>query len=124
MTQNIEAKSKPRILFVCGRNQWRSPTAERTYRNDQRIEVRSAGTSPKSRRQVAEKDLRWANLVLVMERGHKLWIVETFRGIRLPPIESLDIPDEFGLMDEELIEMIRSGVEPHIQLLVGTSGRE
>ena len=34
---------KPHVLFVCGRNQWRSPTAARIYANDQRIEVRSAG---------------------------------------------------------------------------------
>src|SRR5512139_3631699 len=37
--------SRPHILFVCGRNKWRSPTAERLYRNDNRIEVRSAGVS-------------------------------------------------------------------------------
>ena len=37
------APHKPRILFICGRNLWRSQMAERIYANDQRMEVRSAG---------------------------------------------------------------------------------
>ena len=100
---------KPRILFVCGRNQWRSPTAERVYRDDPRVEVRSAGVSAKSRRRVSAEDLSWADLVVVMEKRYKSRIVETFR--EHPPIVSLDIPDEFEYMDEELIRLIREGVE-------------
>ncbi len=29
----------------------------------------------------------------------------------LPPIESLEIPDEFEFMDEELVELLRAAVE-------------
>lgn len=32
-------------------------------------------------------------------------------------MKSLEIPDEYEYMDEELIELIRSGVEYHIKLL-------
>jgi predicted protein tyrosine phosphatase len=103
---------KPRILFVCGRNQWRSPTAERIYRDDPRIHVRSAGVSAKSRHQISADDLSWADLVVVMERRYKSRITETFRDH--PPIVSLDIPDEFEYMDEELIKLIREGVEFHL----------
>lgn len=105
-----------RILFVCGRNQWRSPTAARVYAEDERVEARSAGVSGKSRHRVSEKDLLWADLVLVMERRYKMRICEMFGGLEaLPPIESLDIPDEYGYMDEELIEAIREGTEHHLQ---------
>ncbi len=31
------------ILFICLRNQWQSPTAEKVYSKDPRINVRSAG---------------------------------------------------------------------------------
>jgi predicted protein tyrosine phosphatase len=104
---------KPRILFVCGRNQWRSPTAERVYRDDPRVDVRSAGVSVKSRHQVSVDDLSWADLVVVMERRYKSRILGTFRDH--PPIVSLDIPDEFEYMDEELIKLIRQGVEFHLK---------
>jgi hypothetical protein len=63
--------SKPHILFVCGKNQLRSPTAERTYRNDKRIEVRSAGMSGKSKHPISNDDIEWATLILVMESGYK-----------------------------------------------------
>ena len=66
----MTAPRRPKILFLCGRNQWRSPTAEALYRNDPRVEVRSAGLSPEARRRVTARDLAWADLVLTMERSH------------------------------------------------------
>ena len=107
--------SRPHILFVCGRNQWRSPTAAQVYANDQRIEVRSAGVSPQSPRRVSERDLLWADLVLVMERKHRSRIQDRFRHLPdPPPIESLEIPDVYGYMDEELVDLIVETTEPHL----------
>src|SRR6476660_4837045 len=99
---------KPHVLFVCGRNQWRSPTAERIYRNDSRVEVRSAGVSVRSGHQISADDLLWANLVIVMERRYKSRILDTFRDRPdLPRIVSLEIPDDYPLMDEALIKLLR-----------------
>ncbi len=114
-------QSKPHLLFVCGRNQWRGPTAEWLYRHDERIEVRSAGTSASSRHRVSAADIQWADLILVMEAKYRAWIVTNFQTIKLPPIEDLDIPDEYGYLDEELIDLLRHGVEPHLQHLTHAS---
>ncbi len=74
--------------------------------------MRSAGVSDKSRHRVTEKDLSWADLVLVMERKHKARITEAFAHLEnLPRIESLDIPDEYEFMDEELVDLLQSGTE-------------
>lgn len=103
---------KPRILFICGRNQWRSRKAQEIYANDQRMEVRSAGVSPISAHQVSQADLEWADLVLVMELKHEDRIVAMFRDMRKPRFECLDIPDESETMDDEtLAELIRDGTE-------------
>ena len=111
--KHLSLVPKPHILFVCGRNQLRSPTAEAIYRRDPRLEVRSAGVSPSSPQRVTEKGLRWASLVLVMERKHAARIREQFSQLdELPPIKSLDIPDEYQFMDPELITLIRDRVEP------------
>ena len=83
--------SKPHILFVCGRNQWRSPTAARIYANDNSIEARSAGLSPKSRHQLNSRDIEWADLIIVMEQNYQARIHGRYRDFSLPPIESLDI---------------------------------
>lgn len=100
------------ILFVCGKNLRRSPTAEAFYRNDVRMEVRSAGVSEKSRHRISARDLAWADLVLVMERKHRARILEAFPDLEpLPRIESLEIPDDYEFMDEELVTLIREGTE-------------
>ena len=65
---------KPHILFVCGRNRWRSPTAERLYRSDPRLEARSAGVSDKSQHRISAADIAWADLILVMEAEYGAWI--------------------------------------------------
>jgi predicted protein tyrosine phosphatase len=106
--------SKPHFLFVCGKNKWRSPTAERIYQHDNKIDVRSAGMGSKSKHQITEADITWADLILVMEDGYKSWIMGLFRKLALPKIENLDIPDEYEYMEEELIKLIRNGVEYHI----------
>ena len=103
--------NKLRILFVCGRNQWRSPTAERIYKNDPRIEVRSAGVSSKSKQTIQAKDIEWADLILVMERKYSSRIRNMFRDLDLPKMNSLDIPDEYQFMDEALIDRLKEGVE-------------
>jgi len=102
-----------RVLFVCGRNQWRSPTGERVYRDDGRMEVRSAGLSPSSRRRLGAGDLEWADVVFLMEREQKRRVVEGFREKvgEMPELVVLDIPDDYGFMDEVLIGLLRDGVE-------------
>ena len=106
---------KPHILFVCGKNKWRSPTAERIYKNDERIEVRSAGMSRKSKHPLSNGDIEWADLILVMESRYKSHILGLFRNFSLPRIENLDIPDEFEYMDKELIELIEKRVEYYLE---------
>lgn len=102
-----------RLLFVCSRNQWRSPTAEAVYQNDPRVEVSSAGVSASARRRVTEKLLRWADLVLVMEHEHKRRLREQFPDlIHELRIEVLDIPDDYAFMHPELVTLIRERVEP------------
>lgn len=104
-----------RILFVCGMNKKRSPTAEAIYRHDDRIQVRSAGISPSSKNRVTVKNIEWADLILVMEKEYKERLVKSFRGItKLPRIESLEIPDEYEFMDNDLVELIKASVEPYI----------
>jgi predicted protein tyrosine phosphatase len=102
-----------RLLFLCSRNHWRSPTAEALYQNDPRVEVRSAGVSASARRRVSEKLLRWADLVLVMEASHKKKLredfTEVFHDLR---VEVLDIPDDYEFMSPALIELIQASVEP------------
>lgn len=106
--------SKPHILFVCARNQWRSPAAARLYANDQRIEVRSAGVSSASVHRITSRDLTWADLVLVMEQKQAVRLAEMFWDMRLPPIDCLEIHDDDTIEDDMLADLIREGTEARL----------
>lgn len=99
------------LLFVCSKNQWRSPTAETLYRNDSRVRVRSAGTSASAKKRISERELNWADVILVMENKHTKIITSQFNYLNLPPIVVLDIPDEYQYMSDELVEMIKLSTE-------------
>lgn len=97
---------RPNILVVCGRNKKRSRTAEHIFKNDDRFNIRSVGVSPKSDRKISENDLKWADLVFVMESAQRAKIWGIYKHLDLPKIEILNIPDEYEFMDEELIDLL------------------
>jgi len=102
-----------KLLFLCSRNHWRSPTAEAVYQNDPRVQVRSAGVSSAARTRVSEKLLRWADLVCVMEHWQKKRLREDFPQVCGDlQIEVLDISDDYEFMDPALMELIQERVEP------------
>ena len=79
------------------------------------MQARSAGTANSARIKVSEKLLNWADLVFVMEKKHRQQLQQRFPEIySQKQIVVLDIPDEFQLMDEELIQMIRNSVNPFL----------
>jgi len=101
-----------KVLFVCARNKWRSPTAEVIYRNDARLSVQSAGLSKQSPCVISAKHLAWADLVMVMENEHAARMRDQFRGVaELPEIVSLEIPDNYPFMDAELVQLLELAVE-------------
>lgn len=105
------------VLFVCSRNQWRSPTAEQVWRRHPQLNVRSGGTSPSARHTVSGADIGWADVVIVMEQKHKSRLVADF-GALLDnrPIHVLDIPDAYPYMDPELVELLEQSVRPVLGL--------
>ncbi len=97
---------RPNILVVCGRNKRRSRTAEYIFKNDQRFNIRSVGLSPKSERQIKDKDIEWADFIFVMERNQSARISKSFRHLELPDMEVLQIADEYEYLEPALIEML------------------
>lgn len=103
--------TRTNVLFICSRNQWRSPTAEQIWRKHPALSVRSAGTSPNARHPVSVNDLAWAELIFVMEEKHKSRLLAEYRRlVEDKPIHVLDIPDEYRYMDAELVELLRESV--------------
>jgi len=103
------------ILFICSRNQWRSPTGELIYKKTSGVAVRSAGTSPRARRTVSAKDISWADVIFCMEQKHKDRIKAAHPApCKYAKIQVLDIPDEYQYANPELIELITSSTAPFL----------
>lgn len=103
--------SSKKLLFICSRNQWRSPTGEEVWRRKSGYQARSAGTSPKAKRTVSSADIRWADMIFVMEKKHKNRLIAQFtRMLDHKPIYILDIPDEYQYMDQVLIAELEDKV--------------
>jgi predicted protein tyrosine phosphatase len=106
------------ILFICSRNQWRSPTAEQVWCKRAGLTVRSAGTSPKARHTVTTGDLKWADVVFVMEPKHQQILQAEFRQfVRDKRIEVLNIPDNYKYMDPELVAMLEVEADSFLESL-------
>ena len=105
------------ILFVCTKNKWRSPTAEKIYSNHPRLDVRSAGISRSARRLINATDVDWAEIIFVMENKHRRYIHEHFQNqISKKKVIVLDIPDDYHYMDKVLVSWLYDAVDAHLSL--------
>ncbi len=103
------------LLFICSRNQWRSPTAEQLFRRHPQHQARSAGTSPNARRTVSAADIAWADHIFVMEEKHQSRLRAAFpRALQHKPMTVLDIPDEYHYMDAELVELLENSLQDYL----------
>ena len=96
------------LLFVCSRNRWRSPTAERMLRGHSEHNARSCGIRKDARVKASPSLLRWADLVLPMQQRHLDMLRARFpEAMRYQDSVVLDIPDDYQFMQPELVERIR-----------------
>lgn len=103
------------VLFVCSQNRLRSLTAETIFDGANGHQVRSVGTEEGARIRVTAGHLGWADLIFVMEKRHLNRLQRKFGDeVRQKRVVCLYIPDDYEYMDEELIDRLRGGVEPHV----------
>ena len=95
----------------------KSPTAEAIFAARNGCEARSAGTEPSARVRVSEKIIGWADWIFCMERRHAARLRQRFdpalfEGKRLV---CLDIPDDYGFMDPDLVALLEAAVSEHLE---------
>ena len=102
-----------KVLFVCGRNRKRSPTAEVLFRDHPGVEAQSAGLSPDADTPLDREMVEWADIIFVMEAGQRRKInVQFGRSLKGARVVCLDIPDRFEFMDPQLQELLKEKVGP------------
>lgn len=104
-----------RILFGCSRNRLRSPTAEQVFAAWPGVETASAGVSDDADVPISPELLQWADLIAVMEPVHRSKLNARFKAhLAGKRIVCLNVPDDFGYMDEPLVTLLQARVAPHL----------
>lgn len=79
------------------------------------MKARSRGLSPNAARRLTAGDVRWADMIFVMETEHARRLKREFAAdLGERPVHVLDIPDDYSFMDPELVELIQDGVAPYL----------
>lgn len=97
-----------RILFLCGKNRCRSPTAEVVFGRMAGIEADSAGVRDDADVVVSAEQVAWADVVAVMERRY-LKPLERRVGtavLRHKQVVNLDVKDDYEAMDDALVALL------------------
>lgn len=94
-----------KVLFICNQNENRSKTAEHLFKDT--CETKSAGLY--NSKPVTEKELEWADLVVVMEDVQRTEISKRFpKQYLMKQIISLNIPDIYKYNDSKLINELKT----------------
>lgn len=103
------------VLFVCGKNRLRSPTAEHVFADWPGVETASAGTGHDADCPVSAELIAWADVVLVMESAQRAKIVAKFQSqLRGKRVAVLNIPDRFEYMAPELVRLLQQKVPRYL----------
>jgi predicted protein tyrosine phosphatase len=109
-----------RVLFVCGKNKWRSPTAEHIFASHSGIECASAGLAPESETVLSAELIEWAELIFVMEKQHKSKLSAQFKPYLADKrVVCLHIPDKYHFMDATLVKILTTKVTPYLPVSHG-----
>ncbi len=108
---------REQLLFVCSRNQWRSPTAAALFEHSQRYVAKSAGTSDVARIKLTAALINWADWIFVMEKRHLAIIRQKYSNeIAAKSIVVLHISDDYQYMDSELVEILTSRLSEYLEI--------
>ena len=96
-----------KVLFICNQNLNRSKTAEELFKD--RFETKSAGLY--NEKPVTEKQLSWADVVVVMEDIQREEVAMRFpKQYMQKRILSFNIPDVYHYNQPELVNLLKSRI--------------
>ncbi|UPG87167.1 low molecular weight protein tyrosine phosphatase family protein [Luteibacter aegosomatis] len=105
-----------RVLFLCGKNRLRSPTAEQVFATWPGIETDSAGIDRDAECPVTSEQVRWADRIVAMEKSHLAKLRRGFRAdLGRARLLCVDIPDDYAYMQPELIALLEQRVGPQLR---------
>ncbi len=101
------------LLFICGANKLRSPTAAQVFSRYPYVETDSAGLNAGADMRISPEQLEWADIIFVMEKSQRIKLAKQFRKhLNGKRVVCLDIPDKYSYMQLELVALLEKKVGP------------
>jgi predicted protein tyrosine phosphatase len=98
-----------RVLFICGKGRQRSPTAEQIFSSMPDLETSLAGLGADADVVVSTEQIEWSTDIAVMDRRQLARLRRMFpKLVSSKRIVSLDVPDDFSFMQDELVALLRA----------------
>ena len=104
---------KKHLLFICTANLQRSPTAEGLFKKNKKYDAKSAGTQPLAVKPITKQAVEWADIIIVMEKHHKEYILYKFPEGSKKKVITLNIPDIYYKDDPVLIKLLNKKLRNH-----------
>lgn len=103
------------VLFICGKNKWRSPTEEELFCLHPGIECASAGFGADAPTQLSTELVEWADLIFVMEKVHQTKLSALFKHLLYDKrVICRGIPDNYKFMEPALVKLLQTKVDPYL----------
>lgn len=107
---------KTKLLFLCTSNKDRSPCAESLFKNSKEYEAKSAGLTELADKQVCLDDIKWAEVIFVMDETkerHRTLLFDKFPEAKAmnKDIRILDVSNDFCRNDPELKAILKERLE-------------
>ncbi|MCF6221258.1 MAG: low molecular weight protein tyrosine phosphatase family protein [Robiginitomaculum sp.] len=104
------------VLFLCSANRLRSPTAEHVFADWPNIETDSAGLDTSASIVVSPEQLKWADIIFVMENRHRNRLSKKHRKhLNGQRVITLGIPDDYEYMDPILVKLLETKAGPFLR---------
>ena len=100
---------KKKVLTVCSAGLLRSPTIAYYLTREYGFNCRSCGIHDYALVELDEVLLHWADVIIVSDEEKKDFILNKFKVDK--PIYNLEIPDQYGFADEDLLAIIEDKVK-------------
>ena len=82
------------------------------------VETASAGLAPDAEEACSAELVEWADIIFVMEKAHRARLQRRFRAaLKRARVVCLDIPDDYGFMQPELVALLEKKVGPYLASL-------
>jgi predicted protein tyrosine phosphatase len=103
------------LLFICGKNKLRSPTAEAVFSTWAGFATDSAGINADAETVLSGEQIQWADMIFVMENSHRKKLTRKYSSaLKGKHIVCLNILDEFQYMQPELVRLLELKVSKYL----------